>query len=83
MYKNTFLELKNNKKIETDIYLYLKARRELKWHNQKEDGQKQEHTKKDQHGKEKIQHFQVAHIVMNQLCHIEFAKTVDIIMGKK
>ena len=61
----------------------MKTRRELKWHNQKEDGQKQEHMQKDQHGKKKTQHFQVVHIAMNQLCHIEFAKIVDIMMEKK
>ena len=54
------------KKLKTDIYLYLKAKGELEWHNQKEDGQKQEHTQKDQHGKKKIQHFQAVHIAMNQ-----------------
>jgi len=25
-------------------------RREMKWHNQKEDGQNKEHIQKDQHG---------------------------------
>ena len=57
---------KNNEKLKQIYILYLKARRELEWHNQKEDGQKQEHTQKDQHGKKKIQHFQNVHIATNQ-----------------
>jgi len=56
----------NNEKIRIDIYIYLKARGDSRWHNQKEDGQKLEHIQKDQHGKKSNQHLQVAHIATNQ-----------------
>ena len=38
---------------------------------------------KDQHGKRNNQHFQHAHIVMNQYYHTEFVKIADIMMENK
>ena len=32
------------------IYTYILREEGLRWHNQKEDGQKLEHIQKDQHG---------------------------------
>ena len=39
------------KKFQIDIKTISLSKGELKWHNQKEDGQKQEHIQKDLHGK--------------------------------
>ncbi len=49
----------------------------------KEDGQKQEHIQKDQHGKKNNQNSLHAQIVMNQYYHTEFAETADIMMVNK
>ena len=48
-----------------------------------QSGQKQEHMLKDQHGKKNNQHFQHAHIVMNQYYHTEFVEIADIMMENK
>ena len=83
-YLYNFIVTKFNQIKLKQIYTYIfKARGELEWHNQKEDGQKQEHIQKDQHGKKKIQHQQTAHIVMNQYYHTEFVKTVVTMTEKK
>ena len=65
------------------IYNISLAKGELEWHNLKEDGLKQEHIQKDQHGKKNNQHMQAVHTVMNLYYHTEFARTVVTMMGKK